>query len=401
MKILMVCTNPVFKQQEGGTKTMLDRLVELFSSHNEVFFLTGLSSKDKAFLPNNGNDDGNTYYFRQGRSMGEYLHMLTDLNIYFWKKLRQIIKKEKIDLLWITMPYGVASASLLCQGIPIIYDSHAVVSDATSITIVALERHSGIVRMPIINSIVKLTLQGYISFVERLACNRATHIKAVAKTDRRRFIEKYSIGEDKITTISPFIGSHELKKEPLKKNASGRTGKVTVVFHGSYNHPPNRDAFELILNYVAPEVGKRNGNIQFLLAGIGVPVFERGNVKSLGFVEDIQALLASADIAIVPLLEGEGIKTKIFDYMAAGLPIISTRKGIQAIEAENDKHALIRDAVGPKFISAILDLVNDSEKREMLRKNALELAKMKYTRETMQARTDEMLAKVMGSKSHV
>ena len=84
--------------------------------------------------------------------------------------------------------------------------------------------------------------------------------------------------------------------------------------------------------------------------------------------------------------------------MAAGLPIISTLKGIQAIEAENDKHALICDAVDPKFISAILDLANDSEKREMLGKNAWGLAKSKYSQQTMQARMDEMLAKVMASK---
>jgi hypothetical protein len=80
MKILMVCTNPVFKYESGGTKWVLDGLVKLCSSHNNVVFLTGLSSKDKAFLPNKGNDGGNTYYFRQGRCMGEYLHMLTDLN---------------------------------------------------------------------------------------------------------------------------------------------------------------------------------------------------------------------------------------------------------------------------------------------------------------------------------
>ena len=398
MKILMVCTNPVFKYESGGTKWVLDGLVKLCSSHNDVVFLTGLSSKDKAFLPNNGNDGGNTNYFRQGMFLGEYLHILTDLNICFLRNLRKVVKKEKIDLLWITMPYGIISASIFCQRIPIIYDSHGVISDAVGITLSTLERLSGIFRMPFIKKMVKLMLQGYISFIERLACNRATHIKAIAKTDRRRFIEKYGIGEDKITTISPFIGSHELKKEPLRKRASGKTGRVTVVFHGSYNHPPNRDAFELILNYIAPEVEKRRSNIQFLLAGVNVPAFERGNVKSLGFVEDIQALLASSDMAIVPLLEGEGVKTKIFDYMVAGLPIVSTRKGIQSIEAEDGKNAVICDAVDQKFINAILDLANDSEKREMLGKNALELAKMKYTQEVMQTRMDEMLAKTMQSK---
>jgi len=363
-----------------------------------VVFLTASSPKDKALLPNSGNDGGNTYYFRQGMLLGEYLHIFTDFNFCFLRKLRKVVRKERIDLLWITMPYGVSVASIFCRNMPIIYDSHAVVSDAVRITLTTLEKRSRAFRTPIIKSIVKLILQGYISFIERLACSRAAHIKTIGEPDRQRFIEKYGIGEDRVTTISPFIDSNKLKKAPSEKRGSKGTGTLKVIFHGSYNHPPNRDAVELILNYIAPEIGKRNSNIQFLLAGVGVPVFERGNVKSLGFVEDIRALLAGSDIAIVPLLEGEGVKTKIFDYMAVGLPIISTKKGMQAIEAENGKHALICDAVDREFINAILDLANDSEKREVLRKNALELAKVKYSQESMQARMDEMLAKVVHLK---
>jgi glycosyltransferase involved in cell wall biosynthesis len=398
MKILMICTNPIFKYESGGTKWVLDGLVKLCSTHNDVVFLTGLSPKDKASLLNNDKGSGNTYHFRQGKLFGEYLHMFTDLNVYFWRKLIKMVNKENIDLIWVTMPYGIISASIICRSIPIIYDSHGISSDAVGISLATLQRHSQIFRMPIIKSIVKLILQGYISLVERLACNRATHIKAIAKTDRRRFIEKYGIDEDKITTISPFISSHELKKEPLKKNASGKTGRVTVVFHGSYNHPPNRDAFELISNYIAPQVAMRNNNIQFLLAGVGVPLFETKNLKSVGFVENIQGTLANSDIAIVPLLEGEGVKTKIFDYMVVGLPIISTRKGIQSIEAEDGKHVIILDEVDQKFINAILDLANDSERREVLGRNALELAKVKYSQESMQARMDELLAKAMESQ---
>jgi len=396
--MLMVCTNPIFKYETGGTKWVLDELAELCSNHNDVVFLTASSPKDKALLPNSGNDGGNTYYFRQGMLLGEYLHIFTDFNFCFLRKLRKVVRKERIDLLWITMPYGVSVASIFCRNMPIIYDSHAVVSDAVRITLTTLEKRSRAFRTPIIKSIVKLILQGYISFIERLACSRAAHIKTIGEPDRQRFIEKYGIGEDRVTTISPFIDSNKLKKAPSEKRGSKGTGTLKVIFHGSYNHPPNRDAVELILNYIAPEIGKRNSNIQFLLAGVGVPVFERGNVKSLGFVEDIRALLAGSDIAIVPLLEGEGVKAKIFDYMAVGLPIISTRKGIQSIEAENGKHALICDAVDREFINAILDLANDSEKREVLRKNALELAKVKYSQESMQARMDEMLAKVVHLK---
>lgn len=394
----MVCTNPIFKYQNCGTKWVLDGLIELCSQHNETIYLTGLSPKDKTFPSDNVTKDNNTYYFRQEMLLGEYLHIFTDFNICFWRKLRKVLRKEKVNLILVTMPYGIISASVLCRNIPIIYDAHAVLGDTVGITLATLEKLSGIFRVPVIRRIAKLILQGYIPLIERLACKRATHIKAIGEPDRQRFIEKYGIEGDKITTITPFISLHELKEKPLRKRVSEKTGLIKVVFHGSYAHSPNYDAFELITNYIAPEIEKRNSNIRFLLAGVGLPVFERGNVKSLGFVEDIHSLLASSDMAIVPLLEGEGVKTKIFDYMVAGLPIISTKKGIHSIEAENDKHAIILDEVDQKFINAILNLANDSEKRELLGKNALELAKVKYSQESMQTRMDELLTKVMEAK---
>jgi polysaccharide biosynthesis protein PslH len=395
----MVCTNPVFRYESGGTKWVLDSLIKLCSCHNDVVFFTASYPEDKALLHGNEKGSSNTYYFRQGMFLEEYLHILTDLNICFLLNLRKVIKKEHVDLLWITMPYGIVLSSIFCRNVPIIYDSHAVVSDAVGITLTTLEHRSRVFRMPILRSIVRLTLQGYISFIERLACRRATHIKAISEPDRSRFIAKYGISKDKITTISPFIDSSKIGKAPSESQRLPGASTIKVIFHGGYNHRPNRDAYELILNYIAPEVVKHNGNIQFLLAGAGMPVFERGNVKSLGFVEDIQTLVASADIAIVPLMEGEGAKIKIFDYMAAGLPIISTKKGIQAIEAENGKHALIYDDIDQKFISAILGLANDSERREVLGRNTLELVKTKYNQDIVQTQIDEMLAKVVELKS--
>ena len=398
MKILMVCTNPLLKYENVGAKWVLDGLIELFSSHADVVLLTALSPKDKAFLPNNGNDGGNTYYFRQLTFSWDYLAPFTDFNILFWKKLRKVVKKERVDLLWVTMTYGILSASIVCQGIPIVYDSHHVASDTVGITLARLKKHSGIFGMPIIRRVLKIILQGYISFIERLACRQATHIKAVGEPDRQRFIEKYGMRGDKITVIPPFINPSGFGEAQLKKRLSEKPDTIRVIFHGSYDHSPNHDAFELIINYIAPEVSKRTNNIEFLLAGLYVPVFERGNVKSLGFVEDIQTLLASSGMAIVPMLEGEGVKTKIFDYMVAGLPIISTGKGIQSIKVQDGKHAIICDIVDQKFIEAILDLANDGEKREMLGNNALELAKSEYSQESIQVRFDEMLAKVMQSQ---
>ena len=58
---------------------------------------------------------------------------------------------------------------------------------------------------------------------------------------------------------------------------------------------------------------------EFVIVGNGVPRCELDdNVKCLGFVDEIYALLKSSDIAIVPLQSGSGTRLKILDYFAVG-----------------------------------------------------------------------------------
>jgi len=163
------------------------------------------------------------------------------------------------------------------------------------------------------------------------------------------------------------------------------------VFHGFYGYIANYEAFKLIQDYLAPEIWRRNRNIQFVLAGTDVPKFERENIKSVGYVDDLSTFLADSDIAIVPILHGTGVGVKMFDYMAAGLPIISTRIGIRGIEAENGVHAIILDTVGEKFIQAILKLADNPLERQRLGRNAHELGLKHYSREAAQKKLDQVL----------
>ena len=121
---------------------------------------------------------------------------------------------------------------------------------------------------------------------------------------------------------------------------------------------------------------------------------KKENFKSLGFIEDLHTFLQSADIAIVPFISGSGVKIKIFDYMSVGLPVVTTKNGIEGIKAENGKHVVVVDTVNQNFIDAILDLSRNTKKRDILGRNVLELVRTKYSSEVAQARMDEMLVRV-------
>jgi glycosyltransferase involved in cell wall biosynthesis len=398
MKILIVYTDPNVILKDTGAKARLVKLFKLFSWRGDLFFLGPSRTKqDKARYANDNVSTIDTYYFRQWSVGEKYLAIFTDFNFSYLLRLKRIIKKEKIDLVFITLPYGVISASFICRDIPLIYGAEFVIS-GTSTRLVSshIGRSFAIFGYPFIGRLIGSITLGYLSLLERMACKGASHIIAISELDRQRLIEHHGIGCNKITVIPHHINSDEFKGVALEgRKRYGERATVTVLFHGSYtDHPANYEAFKRILDYIAPEVEKCNSNIQFLLAGTDVPVFQRGNVKSLGFVEDLSSLLRSADIAIVPFLRGAGVKIKIFDYMAAGLPIIITKNGIEGIDAEDGKHAIIVDTVDQKFINAILDLASDSKKREMIGRNALELVKTRYSEESMQAKVDEMLTKL-------
>ncbi len=207
------------------------------------------------------------------------------------------------------------------------------------------------------------------------------HIIAVSNKDKDTFVKKYKL-IDKVSVIPSgcVIRPLSSKKESYKfkeKHGIDPLSKI-VIFHGSYQHPPNEEAFRLIKDFIAPKFEELNENIQFLVGGSDVPVLETTNFKSVGFIGNMWEFLSMADIAIVPLLKGGGTKLKVLDYLSAGLPIVTTKKGIEGIDAEDYEHVLIVDSVNDEFINKINYFIENEDEMIRIGINARKLAENKY-----------------------
>ena len=259
MNILMVGTNPDFIMKEGGVAVRCRKLVTLFSPSSEVVSLNASRQWSKAMdIPSapSGNVTHKAYYFKQFYICGKCAAIFTDLNIPFLLRIKNVVRREKIDLIWVTGLYGVISASLICPRTPVVYDGHGIVSEHAELYVERLKMDFKAVRGPIINKIVKWLLLSYIRWLERLTCQRAKHIIAITELDRRRFIEKYTIDRNKITTIPVWMAVDIFNKVVSKRKESAKSYKINIIFLGSYHHPANYEAFKLIEDYIAPEVKK-------------------------------------------------------------------------------------------------------------------------------------------------
>ena len=112
-----------------------------------------------------------------------------------------------------------------------------------------------------------------------------------------------------------------------------------ILFLGAYNHPPNRVSVQYIIERILPKLAKTTNRFKIHIIGPDTEKFEeqlsrskyKNYVTIRGFVEDINDAFDDMDIALFPILYGGGIKTKVLDAMAAGVPIVSTPEGLTGL----------------------------------------------------------------------
>jgi len=155
----------------------------------------------------------------------------------------------------------------------------------------------------------------------------------------------------------------------LRRDLGIRPDAPVAAFVGSFDWDANRAAARRIVDELSPALPE----VEFLLAGRNPPdASHRPNVHAPGFVDHLPDVFALADVALCPLSFGSGTKLKMLDYLAAGLPIVTTPVGAQGIPVEDDVHALIRDD-DAGMVEAIEALLADAERRERLAANARDL----------------------------
>jgi len=322
---------------------------------------------------------------------------LNDLNIFLFLKLCKILVENHVDAIQVEGPSGVLISKvvtkLLRKNIKVIYDAHNVEGD----------RVKFIKNLPLIKRMLAPLV---IPLVERMAVDVADHIICVSCEDKRLFMRRYGVKLDKLTIIPSGANSVSLcllnNKDNIRREYGIRENEVVIVFHGTYTYQPNKEAVQLIVNFIAPKIAEKYSNVKFIVAGKDVPKLQKGNVKLVGFVDDLYSLLRASHIAIVPIVKGGGTRLKIMDYMAVGLPIVTTRKGIEGIEAENGMHAIIVDDVDIEFVRALEFLIENERERERLGKNARRLFEEKYDWDRIGERLRELyrglLRKEKGTK---
>lgn len=133
---------------------------------------------------------------------------------------------------------------------------------------------------------------------------------------------------------------------PPAKLAAAARKDASLVFPGAFDRIENADAVKFAINDILPRVTSAGPQCTLHLTGFASELLPRrvsGHcaVQVEGFVPDLPAFLSQMQIAVLPMRLGAGIKIKVLECMAAGLPVVTTPTGAEGIAGVDGVHFLI------------------------------------------------------------
>jgi len=181
-------------------------------------------------------------------------------------------------------------------------------------------------------------------------------------------VDGHSAGRD-LTIPVPFIFQPE---ERVRLEEAAPLPKV--VFVGGMTAPFNVDAALFFTREIWPEIRRRVPQATLGLVGDHPPpevlaLSSVDGVRVEGYVPDLRAYLRSASVAVSPCRIGTGMKVKVAEAMAAGLPVVGTTVGLSGYQGIDG--LLVRDEPG-SFAEAVVALLQDEEGRKALARRCLE-----------------------------
>lgn len=139
------------------------------------------------------------------------------------------------------------------------------------------------------------------------------------------------------------------------------------LFHlGAMNWTPNIEAVNHVIQLM-PELRKANPSLEFHIAGVdSESLYKTDRDKGIvveGFVQDLEAFVSKRGILLSPIQSGSGIRIKILEMMALGIPIITTDLGAQGLL--NPDGVRIANTK-QEILDAVYELLNNENKRQEL-----------------------------------
>ena len=208
--------------------------------------------------------------------------------------------------------------------------------------------------------------------------NMYDEIVTLSETDKQKLIA------DGVT--KPILTSFAVVNTEKSSVESSGDWKHVLSFIGPEGHDPNYDGVMWFLENCWSELQAKNAEYRLRIIGrwsAGTCDRIRAqypNVEFAGFVENLADAL-NGTVMIVPIRVGSGIRMKILEAGAIGVPVVSTRVGAEGLPVVDGENIFLADTP-EDFVGAVLKMEDDAT-RERLSEQLQETIQKQYSVEAL------------------
>jgi glycosyltransferase involved in cell wall biosynthesis len=209
--------------------------------------------------------------------------------------------------------------------------------------------------------------------VERAASTRTRELNIYAQADM-----VITVTEDDAHALFPHCERGRVRVIPNVHEIARpqtRASSAQLVFVGGFKHFPNVDAVTYLCHEILPLVRQRVPTVHLTIVGSNPPpevwALREDHVFVTGFVPSTTPYLHSSRVSVAPLRFGAGMKGKIGEAMAHGVPVVTTTVGAQGMRLQHGINVLIADKPA-SFAAAVVDLLTDDILHDRITRNALD-----------------------------
>ena len=227
-------------------------------------------------------------------------------------------------------------------------------------------------------------LRGY----EGRLCREFDHTIVVSDDDRRAL--EQAAGHPVTASVIPIaVDTSALAFAPRSADARHVLSVATMFY------PPNAEGVLWFGRHVFPRVRSALPGTRFVVVGSRPTpaVSELGRrspgIDVMGYVSNLKPVLQQSGVLVVPVHSGSGMRVKILEGFARGIPIVSTSIGIEGIDARHNVHLLVAD--DPRgFAAAVVRLLCEPETARRLARAGRQLVETHYDWRTALGSLDQV-----------
>ena len=207
---------------------------------------------------------------------------------------------------------------------------------------------------------------------ERKCVEKFDNITFISPIETAEFNEMYCTTKGITLTMGADVEYYaEEKVDSYLDNSMSIVANFTTA--------ANADSIELICNEIIPKLPETSN--YFVIGKCPNEIrlrYESKKVHFMGFVDDIRRVVKGTTLYLSPIAYGTGIKTKIVEAMAMGVPVVTNKMGAEGLNVTDGEELFICDTV-EDIVERVMELFSNRELRKKIAENGQKFVLKNHT----------------------